>query len=132
MSADMSLFAIADHLEPRRHSILLEGLELDVDIGFHDFEIGTPQRFCVTVEVRLAPAYFAPTDAVSDAWNYDVLRQDIRALAVSRRFNLQETFARAVYAMVAAREGVAGLRVRTSKPDIYPDCVGVGVELASF
>ncbi len=49
-----------------------------------------------------------------------------------RRFNLQETFVREIYDLVAARRGVTALRVSTRKPDIYPDCAGVGVELASF
>ena len=57
---------------------------------------------------------------------------EIGALANSRRFNLQETFVRAVYDLVAARRGVTALRVSTRKPDIYPDCAGVGVDLASF
>ena len=33
--------------------ILLEELELQADIGFHDFEVGTPQRLLVTVEIWL-------------------------------------------------------------------------------
>jgi dihydroneopterin aldolase len=39
---------------------------------------------------------------------------------------------RAIYDLVAARRGVTGLRVSSRKPDIYPDCAGVGVELSSF
>jgi dihydroneopterin aldolase len=33
---------------------------------------------------------------------------------------------------LAAMRGVRALRVTTSKPDIYPDAKGVGVEFASF
>ena len=33
---------------------------------------------------------------------------------------------------LALGAGVTGLRVSTRKPDIYPDCAGVGVELSSF
>jgi dihydroneopterin aldolase len=39
---------------------------------------------------------------------------------------------REIYDLVAARRGVSALRVSSRKPDIYPDCAGVGVELASF
>ena len=53
-------------------------------------------------------------------------------MAQARRFNLQETLAREIYALIAARAGVVNLRVSTRKPDIYEDCSGVGVELASF
>lgn len=119
-------------LAPRSRRIFLEGFELPVDIGFHDFEVGNPQRLLVTVEVWVDEASFAAEDHVAAAWNYDFLRTEIRTLAASGRFNLQETLARAIYDLVAARAGVTALRVSTRKPDIYPDCAGVGVELASF
>ena len=121
-----------DSLRPRTRKIVLEGYTLDVDIGFHDFEIGRPQRLTVTVEDWVDEASFAAADEVDRAWNYDFLRSEIGRLAASRRFNLQETFARAVYELVAVRRGVTALRVATRKPDVYPDCDGVGVELASF
>jgi len=119
-------------LAPKTRKIVLEGYQLDVDIGFHDFEIGAPQRLLVTVEVWVDEASFAAGDDEAGAWDYDFLRTEIGALAEGRRFNLQETFAREIYELIAARRGVTALRVATSKPDIYVDCVGVGVELASF
>ena len=123
---------VPDRLQPKTRKIALENYCLPVDIGFHDFEIGTPQRLFVTVEVWVEEAFFAAEDNAGLAWDYDFLRTEIRRLAGSRRFNLQETFARAVYDIVAARRGVTALRVSTRKPDIYPDCAGVGVDLSSF
>ena len=38
----------------------------------------------------------------------------------------------AIFDRLAAFRGVSALRIRTSKPDIYPDAHGVGVEIASF
>jgi 7,8-dihydroneopterin aldolase/epimerase/oxygenase len=119
-------------LAPRTRKIVLENYDLPVDIGFHDFEVGNPQRLLITVEVWLDEATFAETDEEADAWNYDFLRLEIAALANSRRFNLQETLARGIFDLVAARKGVTALRVYIRKPDVYPDCDGVGVELASF
>jgi dihydroneopterin aldolase len=119
-------------LAPRTRKIVLEGYELPVDIGFHDFERGNPQRLIVTVEVWVDETSFAAADEVALAWDYDFLRTEIGALAAGRRFNLQETLVREIYALVAARRGVTGLRVTSRKPDIYPDCAGVGVELSSF
>lgn len=123
---------VPDTLRPRTRKIVLEGFELPVDIGFHEFEVGNPQRLSVTVEVWVDEASFPMSDEVALAWNYDFLRSEVMALAQSRRFNLQETLARDIYELVAARRGVTALRVVTRKPDVYPDCAGVGVELASF
>ena len=123
---------VPDRLAPKTRKIVLEDYCLPVDIGFHDFEVGTPQRLFVTVEVWVDEASFAAEDDEAAAWNYDFLRTEISRLAGTGRFNLQETFARAIYDIVAARRGVTGLRVSTRKPDIYPDCAGVGVELTSY
>ncbi len=123
---------VPERLRPKSRKIVLEDFELPVDIGFHEFEVGKPQRLFITIEVWVDDASFAAEDEAALAWNYDFLRTDIAALAGSRRFNLQETLVRAVYDMVAARRGVTALRVASRKPDIYPDCAGVGVELSSF
>jgi dihydroneopterin aldolase len=123
---------VPDRLAPRSRKIVLEDYDVPVDIGFHDFEVGKPQRLIVSVEVWVDEQSFAAVDERSQAWDYDFLRTEIGALAASRRFNLQETFVREVYNLIAARRGVTALRVSSRKPDIYPDCAGVGVELASF
>jgi dihydroneopterin aldolase len=123
---------VPEALAPRTRKIVLEDYCVETDIGFHDFEIGRPQRLSITVEVWVEEASFPRSDVVADAWDYDFLRTEIGTLAAAGRFNLQETLARAIYDLVAARRGVTALRVSTRKPDIYPDCAGVGVELASF
>lgn len=123
---------VPDRLAPKTRKIVLEDYSLPVDIGFHDFEIGNPQRLFITVEVWVDETSFPTGDEASAAWNYDFLRSEIGRLAGARRYNLQETLVRAIYDLVAARRGVTALRVSSRKPDIYPDCAGVGVELASF
>lgn len=119
-------------LAPRTRKIFLQDFDLAVDIGFHDFEVGAPQRLRINIEVWLDAASFPTCDSVEAAWNYDVLRQTVHELAAEGRYNLQETMCRAIYDLIAARQGVTAVRVSTRKPDIYPDCAAVGVELASF
>jgi 7,8-dihydroneopterin aldolase/epimerase/oxygenase len=123
---------VPDRLKPRTRKIVLQDYELNLDIGFHDFEVGNPQRLLVTAEVWVEEAAFASADEADKAWDYDFLRTEIAALVAGRRFNLQETLVRGIYDLVAARRGVTALRISTRKPDIYPDCAGVGVELSSF
>ncbi|MFS0737642.1 dihydroneopterin aldolase [Sphingomonas sp. 1P06PA] len=119
-------------LAPKSFRIFLTDYDLPVDIGFHDHEVGNPQRLLVSVDVWVSAAAFASEDSAAAAWNYDFLRTEISRMAAGRRYNLQETLAREIYDLIAARAGVTGLRVSTRKPDIYPDCAGVGVELSSF
>lgn len=123
---------VPDSLRVRSARIILDSLEVETDIGFHDFEVGTPQRLLITVEVWLQDLEAPADDEPERAWNYDVLRTTVEELARARRYNLQETLAHAIFAQVAAFHGVKALRVRTSKPDVYPGVAGVAAEIASF
>jgi dihydroneopterin aldolase len=123
---------VPPRLKVRSARIILDALAVQADIGFHDFEVGSPQRLLVTVELWLDDKTMPADDDPSRAWNYDFLRQEIEELALSRRWNLQETLAHAIFERIAAFHGIGHLRIRTSKPDVYPDAHGVGVEIASF
>jgi len=119
-------------LAPQGFRIFLQDMELPVDIGFHDFEIGNPQRLMVSVDVHVSADHFAAVDDPHLAWNYDFVHSEILRLVAGGRFNLQETLVRAIYELIASRAGVTGLTVSSRKLDVYPDCAGVGVEISSF
>ena len=119
-------------LMPRSLRIIVERLEVQADIGFHEFEVGTKQRLLVSVEVWLHDLVPPADDDPQLAWDYDFVRSQVIELAGARRYNLQETLASAVYMRLASLRGVRALRVTTSKPDVYGDTSGVGVEYASF
>ncbi|HUG46048.1 MAG TPA: dihydroneopterin aldolase [Sphingomicrobium sp.] len=123
---------VPDRLRPRSAKIFLDSLEVVADIGFHEFEIGAPQRLLVSVEIWLQEADAPARDDPALAWDYDYVRTQVRELAGERRYNLQETFAEAIYSRFAAMRGVKALRITTSKPDIYEDAEAVGIEIASF
>lgn len=123
---------VPETLRVRSARIMLESLEVQADIGFHEFEVGAPQRLLVTIEIWLDDVTLPAEDDPDRAWNYDFLRAEVEEIASSRRFNLQETLAHAVFERLAAFRGVRALRLRTSKPDVYPEAHGVGVEIASF
>jgi dihydroneopterin aldolase len=119
-------------LQVRSARIVLEALQVKADIGFHEFEIGAPQRLLVTVEIWLEDLAPPPDEDPAAAWNYDFLRSEVEEIAGARRYNLQETLAHAIFDRIAAFRGITALRVRLSKPDVYPEAHGVGVEIASF
>ena len=119
-------------LDVRSSRILLDAMEVHADIGFHDFEVGQPQRLLLTVEIWLDDLTPPTTDHPDEAWDYDLLRTEIIRLAGARRYNLQETLVHAIYRRLAAMRGVKALRVKSAKPDIYKDAQAVGVEIASF
>ena len=133
MDADRPVLSglVPDRLKVRSARIVLDSLAVNADIGFHDFEVGSPQRLLVSAEVWLEDVAAPAGDDPAAAWNYDFLRLEIERIASARRYNLQETLAHAIFERIAALHGVGELRIRTSKPDVYPDVRGVGIEIAS-
>lgn len=119
-------------LAVRSSKIMLDSLEVETDIGFHEFEVGNPQKLLVTVELWLDAIEPPEGDSPAAAWDYDFLRNEVIRLAGERRYNLQETLVHAIYQRLAAMRGVKALRISSAKPDIYADAVKVGVEVASF
>jgi 7,8-dihydroneopterin aldolase/epimerase/oxygenase len=123
---------VPENLRVRSSRILLDQLEVQADIGFHEFEVGQPQRLLITVEIWLEDVSPPADDDPAAAWDYDYLRTEVESLAGAGRYNLQETLAHAIFERFAAMRGVKALRVATTKPDIYPDARGVGVEISSY
>lgn len=122
---------VPESLAVRSTKIHLDSLEVMVDIGFHEFEVGTPQRLLISAEVWLRDP-LPSEDLAENAWNYDHLRLAIERIAGARRYNLQETLLAEIYGWIAARDGVRALRLVSCKPDVYANARGVGVEVASF
>lgn len=110
------------------YTILLEGLEVSIGLGIHDFERAVPQR--VSVSVEMTCRYDAPPpDRIEAVVDYDALREGILALSRKGHIELQETLCDAVAAIaLSADPRVAEVRVRSMKLDVYPDAK-VGCEV---
>lgn len=120
-------------LDPRLadcRRLFLRGCELPVQIGVHAFEQGAPQRMRFDVDLWVPLARSTPsTDELAEVVDYDFVRERIRALAARGRVQLQETLADQLLRAMLAHPGVRAARVATEKPDVYPDCEAVGVEV---
>ena len=86
----------------------------------------------IDIEVMLDPEMEPAVDNINDALNYDEIRQTVVDISQSRHFDLQETLARAVFNAVRSMQSVVGLRVRTSKPDVYKDVNEAAYQLSDL
>ena len=110
--------------------LFLRGYELQVRIGIHDFELQAPQRMRFDVDLYVPYAHSSPTeDRIDEIVDYDFVRDTIRRLCETGHINLQETLCDAIARGLLAKTQVAAVRVSTCKPDVYPDCDAVGVEV---
>jgi dihydroneopterin aldolase len=108
----------------------LRGFELQVRIGIHDFELQAPQRMRFDVDLYVPYAHSNPTqDRIEEIVDYDFVRHTIRRLCDAGHINLQETLCDAIAQALLGNTQISAVRVSTCKPDVYPDCDAVGVEV---
>lgn len=117
-------------LPPIKTCLFLEDFEVTIDIGIHDFEIGTPQRLLINVEIEVDGAD-VHSDNIDQVLDYDFIREEINRLTDARRYNLQETLCRDILTALFARPDVVAATVSTRKTDVYPDCRSVGCRMSA-
>ncbi|HVI98747.1 MAG TPA: dihydroneopterin aldolase [Sphingomonas sp.] len=106
---------------------ILDGLEITMRLGVHDDEVATPQRVRLSVWMEVDYGPSAPADRIAEVVDYDFIRLGIHEFA-NRHFALQETLCEAVAALCLRDPRVRSVRVRSTKPDIYPDAA-IGCEI---
>ncbi len=115
-------------LECRR--LFLRDHEVQVHIGAHDFEKGVSQRLIFNVELFVPYEGSTPVaDKLSEVVDYDFVRELIARRIARGHVELQETLCDELVQQLLAHPQVRAVRLSTQKPDVYPDCAGVGVEV---
>ncbi|HEV8314263.1 MAG TPA: dihydroneopterin aldolase [Burkholderiaceae bacterium] len=110
--------------------LFLRNYEVWINIGVHDFEKRGEQRVLVNVELYVPLALSTPhTDQLHEVLDYDFIRRTITERARLGHIHLQETLADDLLRLMLAHPQVRAARVSTEKPDVYPDCDAVGVEV---
>ena len=111
--------------EARLDDIFVRSLVVHAILGVNPHERVTPQpiRISFTLEADTRPA--AATDHIRDALDY--ARAAERASEVTRngQFQLAETLAERIAAMLLAEFPTDRVRVEVEKPDALPDAAGV-------
>ncbi|MGL4574509.1 MAG: dihydroneopterin aldolase [Burkholderiaceae bacterium] len=110
--------------------LYLRNFVVPANIGIHDFEKAGAQRMVINVDlfVRLADSQPAH-DKITDVLDYDFIRQNVMGRIKQGHINLQETLVDDIAKLMLAHPKVRAVRVSTEKPDVYPDCDAVGVEV---
>ena len=115
-------------LECRR--IFLRNHAVPVRIGAHDFEKTQAQRVVFNVELFVPYELSTPqADDLAEVVDYDFVRELIAARIGQGHVELHETLCDDMAAQMLAHPRVQAVRLSSNKPDVYPDCEAVGVEV---
>ena len=110
--------------------LFLSNYEIYINIGVHDFEKRGVQRVLINVDLFVPLIENTPThDSLEEVVDYDFMRQSIVERVSKGHIHLQETLCDDVAKIMLKHPRVRAVRVSTAKPDVYPDCDAVGVEI---
>ncbi len=110
--------------------LFLQNYEVNINIGVHEFEKRGEQRVLINVDLFIPLAMSTPQqDKLDEVVDYDFMRSVIAARIARGHIHLQETLCDDVARIMLEHPRVRAVRVSTEKPDVYPDCQSVGVEV---
>ncbi|RKP49369.1 dihydroneopterin aldolase [Trinickia fusca] len=127
---------VAALLHPRLadcRRLFLRNYEVYVNIGVHDYEKRAEQRVIINVELFIPFACSTPLeDKLREVVDYDIMRSTVAKRVAQGHIHLQETLCDDVANAMLEHPFVRAVSVSTEKPDAYPDCDAVGVEVFRF
>jgi dihydroneopterin aldolase len=110
--------------------LFLRNYTVNINIGVHEFEKRGEQRVLINVDLYIPLRNSTPlADDLSEVVDYDFIRRTIAERVARGHVHLQETLCDDVLALMLEHPLVKAARVSTEKPDVYPDCEAVGVEV---
>ena len=110
--------------------LFLRNYEVWINIGVHEFEKRAEQRVIINVDLYVPLAVSTPrADELDEVVDYDFIRRTVAQRLSKGHIHLQETLCDDLLAQMLAHPKVQAARVSTAKPDVYPDCDAVGVEV---
>ena len=119
-----------DQLLRNCRRLFLRGLTVQANIGIHDHELQVTQRLIIDVDLYVSFSGTSPKDdRIDEVVDYDFVRAVVHARVAQGHINLQETLCDDILTHLLEHTGVMAARVSTRKPDVYPDCEAVGVEV---
>lgn len=109
--------------------IFLDELKIDTIIGIWDWERKIRQTVVIDLEMSADIATAAATDNVEDTLNYKAVAKRLQEFVGASSFQLVETLAERIAALIREEFGVAWVRVKLHKPGAIRGSRDVGVEI---
>ena len=108
-------------------TVYIEGLKTDAVIGVYDWERSIRQTLVLDLELASDNRAAAATDGIADAVDYDAISKRILAYVQASEFELIETLAERVAAIVLSEFNIPWLRLKLGKPGAVAEASDVGV-----
>ena len=113
-----------------RDTVFIRGLEVRAILGIEAWERTKPQTVRIDVEMAADASRAAVTESIDDAINYRSVAKALAAHTEAKGYQLVETLADRLAALIREEFGVPWVRVTVAKPGAvrFSESVGVIVE----
>ena len=105
-------------------TVILEDQEVTMFLGIHAFEKAAPQRVLIRAEIAVTSG----TTDKADMFDYDRVVAYIRGFSMTA-IETQEELVTRIHAFILSL-GARSATVWSRKPDVYPDCLSIGIRYA--
>jgi dihydroneopterin aldolase len=109
--------------------IFLSELKVDTVIGIWDWERRIRQTVIIDLEMSADIAKAAATDEVADTLNYKSVAKRVQGFVAESSFQLVETLAERIAAIIREEFAVEWVKVRVNKPGAIRGSKDVGVSI---
>jgi dihydroneopterin aldolase len=110
-------------------TIFLRDLRIETIIGIYDWERETPQTVSIDLELATDVARAAASDRIEDALDYKSIAKRLIAFVGASRYQLVETLAERIAALLRDEFDVRWVRVTVNKPGAIRGARDVGVAI---
>lgn len=109
--------------------VFIRQLEVETVIGVFDWERTVTQKLIIDLHMAWNNKLAAETDDIALALDYAEVSSSIISFANDYSFELVETFAERLAALLMQQFAIPGLWMRVTKPGAVAAAAGVGVEI---
>lgn len=109
--------------------IFIDQLAIDTTIGMYDWERCIRQRVVLDLAMDFDIRQAAASDDVNHTLNYKALSKRVIAFVEASRFELVETLAESVAALILEEFPVTRVTLRLDKPHALRGARGVGIQI---
>jgi dihydroneopterin aldolase len=107
--------------------VFIRALRIETTIGIYDWEKAIQQPVVLDLEMASDIARGAATDRIEDALDYKAVSKRLKQFVSESRFELVETLAERIAAIIREEFGVPWVRLTLNKVGAVTDAEGVGV-----
>lgn len=109
--------------------ILIEGLTQEAVIGVYDWERKVKQRVIVDIHLDVSIAESARSDKIEDTVDYKSIKKSTLKFIADSEFQLLETLAERLAALILETPGVKAVRLKVSKPGALSGAENVAIAI---